>query len=58
MLPVIAKERELLAQGYREKKFSDVHLLGSGEYLVRVPGHEDIAALQGWEQLSIIWRTP
>lgn len=57
ILSVLAKERELLSKGYRETDLRDEHLLGCGEYLVRVPGHESTTALQGWENISIVWRT-
>lgn len=53
---VIAQERKLLRNGYHEKRLADEHLLESGEYLVRAPYQEDIEALRGWENMSIIWR--
>jgi len=57
ILSVLSKERELLSKGYRETELQDEHLLGCGEYLVRVPGHESTTTLQGWENMSIVWRT-
>lgn len=58
ILSVLAKERELVTKGYRENKIRDEHLLGCGEYFVRVPGQESTTNLQGWENISIIWRGP
>ena len=57
ILSVIAKERELVQMGYQEKKLDDEQQLDSGEYFVRLPDYGNHAALQGWENMSIIWRS-
>ena len=57
LFSVIAKERELLKNGYRKKDLADERFLDGGEYLVRAPFYKNFEALQGWETISIIWRT-
>ena len=57
IISVLAKERELLGNGYREKVLTDEYLLECGEYLVRAPFHNNLGALQGWESISIVWCT-
>lgn len=57
ILSILAKERELLGDGYQIVDIIDEHLLERGEYLVRSPYQEDIGGLRGWESMSIIWCT-
>jgi len=57
IISVLAKERELRGNGYREKILTDEYLLDCGEYLVRTPFHNNLDALQGWESISIVWCT-
>ena len=56
ILSVLAKERELIRKGYRENDLTNENLLRCGEYLVRIPGQGNTATLQGWENISIMWR--
>jgi hypothetical protein len=54
---VLAKEKELLGDGYRVRDIKDEYLLESGEYLLRAPIHKKPTAPEGWQYMSLIWRT-
>jgi hypothetical protein len=54
---VLAKEKGLLGDGYRVRDITDEYLLESGEYLLRAPIHKKPAAPEGWQYMSLIWRT-
>lgn len=57
LFSVLAKERELVIQGYQENKIQDEQKLRRGEYAVRAPNSGSPEVLQGWENISIFWRT-